>query len=983
VIDPRRRILQGAPAPADAERRLDRIVEVLEPTGVGLDALSDVQIQTLADACARAPYLATLLARDPGRLARVTEDPYRDREKNREQMAEELAEITGPVAADEPEELAAALRRYRGDEIVRLGIRELRTGVRREVGRELAALADVAFDAAIAFHDRALRQRYGPPRFTDEAGVERDAGLAVIGMGKLGGEELNFSSDVDVIYVYSSDNGAAGDATLHKYFSELSRRVSAAIGEQTDDDFVFRVDLRLRPEGTKGAIANSLPSTERYYETWGRPWERQAWLKARPCAGDAALGDEVMRTLEPFIHRRSVSPSVIDEVTELNRKIKAELDSSGVDAGFDVKNGIGGIREVEFFVQALQLVHAGRRPALRVRTTLAALDQLVFAGIITSAEQEILARAYRFLRHVEHMLQLESGRQTQRLPASSDAVDVLARRMGYDSGPAFLLELGEHTDAVAELFSTLGEPDDPLPPAVRTLLSRHATTERLEAAFSQLGFHDPARAVSLLGYAREKPASPFGPAATGAAARVAPELLREIAESPDPDQALGFVVDLVSKRGSWSGIWRLCNENPAVLRLVASLFGTSAYLSRTFVNRPEVIDELVGAGRAHSRWTGEEVRRNIERRFAAIDPDDEELHWTQLAELKQNHTLRIGLADIAGALAPEDVTAELSCLADEVLRAAFDLVHQSMVRRSGRPIDRDTGEAARLAVFGLGKLGGRELGYASDLDIVFVFSGAGHTDGRRQLDNGVFMTRLAQRLVSSLHALHPGGRLYETDTRLRPEGSKGLLVSSVEGWRRYHERSARLWERQALVKLRAVAGDRELGERIERMVGEHLYGDRPGVGGRPSKEELRRHVRDMRDRIEREVAGRELDVKAGRGGINDIEFAAQYLRLLHGWQHPGVRATGTCAALEYARDHELAAPDLCERLLEGYRFLRKLELRIRIVHDRSERRLPQRADEREHLARRMNFANAHELLDYFERTRATVRAAYDAVVPDG
>jgi [glutamine synthetase] adenylyltransferase / [glutamine synthetase]-adenylyl-L-tyrosine phosphorylase len=403
-------ITRGSPDPADALR----LAEQVGAAGVPLGDLSADALAILVLACQRGPYLARLLGRDPARLSRVAADPYLRREKPRAILAADLA---GRIpAGDDEVALQAALRRFRADEMVRLGAREFGLGDPREVGRELAGLAEVCLDSALAFHDRRLRARYGPPRWRDDAGRERDCALSVIGMGKLGGHELNFASDIDLIFVYSSDAGAAGPLSLNEYYARLCERITAALSDVTDEDLVFRVDLRLRPEGSRGTIANSLPSAERYYETWGRPWERQAWLKARPCAGDPALGAEVMATMAPFIHPRSTSPRVIAEVAELNRRIKAELDSAGVESGFDLKNGIGGIREVEFFVQALQLIHAGHRQSLRARSTLVALDQLLFAGLITETEHRALAAAYVWLRGAEHLLQLESGLQTQRLP---------------------------------------------------------------------------------------------------------------------------------------------------------------------------------------------------------------------------------------------------------------------------------------------------------------------------------------------------------------------------------------------------------------------------------------------------------------------------------------------------------------------------------------------------------------------------------------
>src|SRR6185503_2962649 len=310
---------------------------------------------------------------------------------------------------------------------------------------------------------------------------------------------------------------------------------TASLSEVTEEDLVFRVDLRLRPEGSRGAIANSLPSIERYYETWGRPWERQAWLKARASAGSRALGAEVLATLEPFVHPRATSVAVVADVRDLNRRIKAELVRGGVDSGFDVKNGTGGIREIEFFAQALQLIHAGHSPALRTRSTVGALDQLLFAGIISDAERTTLAAAYRFLRRIEHLLQLETGRQTQRMPRDRDAIDPLARRLDLRGADELVVTLAAHTAAVSRLFATLGEEEEGPPPEVVALLGAESTADEERAILARLGLRDPDQAQRQLERARKRVTSPFGRAAEGARARVAPLLLSDVLESPDPD----------------------------------------------------------------------------------------------------------------------------------------------------------------------------------------------------------------------------------------------------------------------------------------------------------------------------------------------------------------------------------------------------------------------------------------------------------------
>jgi [glutamine synthetase] adenylyltransferase / [glutamine synthetase]-adenylyl-L-tyrosine phosphorylase len=966
----RAQVLAGAPDPEDAARRFERIAEAAEEAGVHL-VLDDPDAgELLRISCQKAPYLATLLARDPARLGRVASDPYLRRQKPAWVMARELAaRIAGG------EELSPALRRYRADEMVRLGARELGLGSPIEVGAELAHLADICLDSAIAHHTAELAAQHGPPLVRGDDGSERAAELAVIGMGKLGGEELNFASDIDVIYVYSSDQGAAGELSLHEFMSKLCERVTAAMSEMTGEDLVFRVDLRLRPEGSRGAIANSLPSLERYYETWGRPWERQAWLKARAAAGSRALGAEVLALLEPFVHPRTTSVSVVADVHDLNRRIKAELVRGGVDSGFDVKNGAGGIREIEFFAQALQLIHAGHRPALRTRSTLGALDQLLFAGIIPDSERTALAEAYRFLRHIEHLLQLETGRQTQRMPNQRDALELFARRLGHEGADDLLAVLAAHTGAVARLFATLGEEEEGPPAGVVALLRAEQGAGEERELLAQLGLRDPEQAQRHLERARRRVTSPFGRAAEGARARVAPLILADALESPDPDQALAWLAELAHRRGAWTTLWRMMDENPPLRRLIASLFGSSAYLSKQFIDHPEMGDALLAAGRARARRTIDELDEMAAARLAEVPPDDDEGRWNGLAEVKNAQILRIGLADIAGELGPEEVCAQLSAVAEVCLARGFELVRAALAERHGVARGED-GAPVGLAVLALGKLGGRELGYASDLDVLFVYRGEGESDGERPLPNVEYMTRLAQRLMGGLHTMHPAGRLYEVDTRLRPSGSKGLLVSSLAGWTRYHQESARLWERQALTRLRPVAGDPEVGARAAEVASAFAYRGEIDPG------ELAGEMTAMRDKIERETAGGagQVDLKAGRGGLIDIEFASQYIQLVLGPAEPALRTPSTLEALRAAVRLVPELSGACALLADAYLYLRRIEHRIRIVHDASAQRLPHDAVERDKLARRLGLADGSALDASYRRWTGDVRRAYDAVL---
>jgi glutamate-ammonia-ligase adenylyltransferase len=860
----------------------------------------------------QSPYLMELLIGEPALLASAVGDPFLRREKPLLALRAEIA-----AELDRGRPLPEALRRVRNREYVRLGARELGgLGRFEEVGRELAHLADACFEAAL-----------GQPA----------APFVVFAMGKHGGEELNFSSDVDVIYVYGADEGdsGVGGVTPHEYFARLADRLTRTIAERTEHGACFRVDLRLRPEGQRGPLVNSLAALERYYETWGRPWERQAWIKARPAAGDPELAAETLAMIAPFCWPRTVGPGVLDEV----RLILARAQAERRDAG-DVKLGPGGIREVEFFVQALQLLHGGKNPQLRERGTLRALDRLLFAGLVSAREQRALSEAYVFLRRVENRLQLEQGAQTHEVPPAAAGRERLARGMGFAHVAAFDEALEAQRREVRALWSTLGVEDAP----------------KLVVDFGAVPFRDPEAAGEEIALLAGKPDSPLAAGAAGPAAEVARRLVEELGECPDPDQALRHLVDFVGRRPAHAAEWRLLFDHRPLAKLLASLFGTSEFLARRFVEHPDLLDTLVEAGRAPPRRTGPELAAALAERVAAQAGDYED-ELRVLRRVKQEEELRIGLADISGALEIDEVTDQLSMLAEALVRAALALV----VPQPRTP----------LSVVAMGTLGGGEIDFGSDLDLVFVHGGAELEDHER-------CGRLAQRLIRALGAYMENGRLYEIDTRLRPSGRHGLLVTTLPALRAYHEGEAALWERQALLKARAVAGDAQLGAAFDRLRDELLFGPELPVNARVEMARLRA-------RMENELAGEKpglYNPKLGRGGLVDIEFVVQFQQLMYGKAHPEVRSHRTREALAALAAAGLVDGAQAAALDAAHLFLRRLENRLRIVHDRPGQLRTDPPAELDKLARRMGYrgpdgdVGRRLLADYLTTTRA-VRELYD------
>ncbi|HET9552460.1 MAG TPA: bifunctional [glutamate--ammonia ligase]-adenylyl-L-tyrosine phosphorylase/[glutamate--ammonia-ligase] adenylyltransferase, partial [Anaeromyxobacteraceae bacterium] len=934
--------------------------------------------------CGASSMQAHLLGREPWLLRRAARSPWLQRPRGEAELRRLLARASRRL---DPEDVAGfhrLLRRVRAREVVRISLRDLRRARVKEVTAELSSLACACIDAAIRFHDRRLRARHGAP-----AGLEArepGAGFCALAMGKLGARELNFSSDVDLIYVYGVDGQTAGEKPLthFAYYARLAELVTEAIARPTEDGFVFRVDLNLRPDGRSGPIVNSLRAAELYYQTFGRSWERNALVKARPGAGDLAVGEELLRQLEPFVWRRSLDLEVVSEIQAMKARIDARAGAEGRD---DLKLGKGGIREAEFFVSALQLLHGGRPEAraLRERAVLPALDRLLFAGIVPSRDRDELADGYLFLRRAEHRVQMVAGAQTHRLPPAEERL-ALARAMGYATLEAFEAALSQHRDKIARLFAGLlgvsGEAA-PLDPELALLADAQVEKERRLEIAARRGLQDGERAVAAVD-AMARRRTPFSPLGDPAAAVA---LLGDALGTPDPDQALSHLADFAAALRNPQPWFELLAGQRRAARLLLSLFGTSDFLSKRFIRHPELIDALLRSDSLALEKPAEDFGRELDERLAQAGGEglDDRLE-RQLGELrryKNEEVLRIAVHDIAGTIDLPQVAAQLSDLAEASLVRCLALAEEEAAAKGQLP-------AGRLCVVGMGKLGGRELGYHSDLDLVFLYPG-GATAGHERY------ARLAQRLMAFLQMPLREGRLYQIDTRLRPSGNQGALVIGADGFTRYHMGEAlpgsdgrdaaagpvrsQLWERQALLRARFVAGDAALFRDVaERVIVPVVYGRREDRGA------LAAEILRMRGRMESELgkeATRGKNPKTGHGGLVDVEFAAQFLQLLHGHDHPGVRTGSTPLALRRLREAGLLREGDFEPLARGYDFLRRVELRLRIVHDYGVDHLPEGGPGLAQLARRLGYFGEDPGARFqaeYARVTATVREAFGRVV---
>jgi Glutamine synthetase adenylyltransferase len=908
------RLLAAGPDPEGARPRLERLIEA----GASLPE-HEVGLGLLATLLSSGSFLTDLLLADVDRWTGLLADPFLDRPKPRERtMAEVKAAMAG---CSDLADVQRRLRRYRQVEMLRLGARELKPGNTLEVARDLSALADACLQAAVAFCESQLQSGYGTPVCGDDS-----PGFVVLAMGKLGGEELNFSSDIDLIYVYSSDEGHAGSLTLHEYYCRLSQMVTRAVAEITGDGFVFRVDLRLRPEGGSGAICNSLAAAESYYETFGRTWERQALLRARPAAGDLFLGARFLKTVEPFVFPRSSGPRTLDEV----RSLRQQFVDSTRHPGWNVKLGQGGIRDVELVAQALQLLYAGKRPDLRERTTLPALHKLGLAGLLTAQEVRTLTVAYHLWRAVEHRIQLEQGAQTHELPVEPSGRERLARRLGLASHVALDVLVAEQRQAVSAVAETLGEPEQGPSAIVLRLLDPALPEPQLLADLQACGFSHAEAAAENLELVR---------------GRLAPIWLEEAIASPNPDRALDRFRDL-SVRAS-SGLETMLREDRQLLTILAALFGTSERLSRHLLTHPATWPNLL-SGPGDPRPDPVEWQNRLPARLAGCDYEEA---LREMRRFQAEEILRIGFHDVAGNLPHEEVSAQLGRLAEACLAQAVTRVAAELEGRLGKP-------DAELTILVLGSCGAREMRYGSDLELVFLYQHEGVTASG--IDYQDWFGRLAKRLISALGALLEEGRLYNVDTRLRPSGSQGLLVTSYQAFEDYHHESAAPWERMALLRARPVfvlpgaGAPSDFGNRLESIAYQTP----------PNEDALRADLLHLRQRIESERAGdpaESLHLRFAPGGLTDLEFLAAWGQLRQGERDPALRTTHPPTALQRMAERGEVAADV----LDDYRFLQRAGLRLRLIRDQHDDRL--QAEDRSPLARSLDLSEAQLSEELSER----------------
>jgi glutamate-ammonia-ligase adenylyltransferase len=843
---------------------------------------------------------------------------------------------------DDETGLACAMRRLRKQVMVKLILRDLNGFADlNEVMQSMTALAEECVQRAQACLMRVMQAQFGSP--SDQAGTATQE-LLVIAMGKLGGGELNVSSDIDLIFVYPEDGETDGPHQLSndEFFTRLGRRLIGMISEFTADGYVFRVDMRLRPYGESGPLVMSFAALEEYLITQGREWERYAWIKARvitPAENPQQPSPqaELARLVRPFVYRKYLDFGAIDSMRKLHAQIRQEVQRRN--RLNNIKLGPGGIREIEFIAQVFQLIRGGSDARLRIRPTRSVLQQLGENAHMSSQEVAALDAAYVFMRNLEHRLQYLDDRQTQELPENSEDREIIADAMVHADYAALLKTLNFHRALVSRQFEQIfgsrqaeqAEGDLIEPPAIRPgeqtaraespvmaalakdmqLWSEGITAEELNAALKKLGYLDIQNSTQRLLQLRHSNRYQHLPELSRQRLdRLIPQFITLSARHTDPDATLSRLLAFLEGVSGRAAYLAFLAEYPQALQRLARLIAASSWASDYLTMHPALLDELLDAREIYQPPQWQQIDHDLQTRLEDC-VDDAERQLDVLRHTQQEQTFHLLAMDLQGLLPLETLSDHLSDLADLMLRHVLKLSWATLRKRH-----RDEPE---FAIIAYGKLGGRELGYASDLDLIFLYDDD-HPDAHENY------ARLAQRINTMLSSYTSSGRLYETDLRLRPNGASGLLVSSVAAFAGYQKNEAWVWEHQALTRARFSAGDAKIGAAFEHIRRQVLCQKR-------ELSSLRQEILTMRQKMHDGHPNDSglFDIKHDSGGMVDIEFMVQYLVLAYAHEHPQLSANvGNLALLKLAGELGLIPGEIAERVRLLYRNLRQMQHRMRL-----------------------------------------------------
>ncbi len=960
--------IAASPLPYDAARGadvLDTLSQADVPELAGLIAGNPDVKELLLGTFSCSPYLAALSLRDPRALAGcLTRDPEAH-------LAEAEAALAAKVAeAPSSKEAMAHLRQYKRRMALLVALADLgQVWTCKSCIEAMSRAADATLHAATDFLFRKAREG---GQIVAGKGASEPRGYFLIAMGKLGAMELNYSSDIDFMVFYDADEAGLGaDVEPSTFFVKLTRELVRLLQEQTADGYVFRTDLRLRPDPGATQIALSTDAGLTYYESFGQNWERAALIKARIAAGDQQAGDEFLRQLSPFIWRKYLDFAAVADIHAMKRRVHAHKGHGAIAVeGHDIKLGRGGIRDIEFFAQTQQLIMGGRHPELRTRGTIETLDRLSEGGFITRADADVLTEAYYFLRRIENRLQMVGDQQTHIIPADRAELDRIARFAGYDDTDAFAGALRDTFKQVeahyGALFEKLPEPPASAPNLVITDEADPAALASLE----RIGFHNPQAALAAIrAWQSGRYAATRSAASRERLTAFLPSLLDAFGRTAEPDLALATFDKVISEMPAGLQLFSLLAANPSLLRLLADIMGTAPRLARIIARRPRLLDAVLDPGFFGAVPTPE--KRNELVAGAIAEARDQQDALDRARSVGREQGFLIGVRVISGTLSARQAGAAYAGLAETLIAALAARVEAELERQHGRM------PGGQAAIIAMGKLGGREMTAGSDLDLIVVYDYEGtdaQSDGARPLPGPQYYSRFTQRLIAALSAETAEGSLYQVDMRLRPSGSQGPVATRLSSFIDYQKASAWTWEHLALTRARIVAGPASLRETIDATI--------EAVLSRPrDRASVAEDVRTMRAKIEEEKGTTDIwDLKQVRGGLIDLEFISQFLQLVSAAAHPQVLDQNTEAALAKLAEAGALPPGDAEVLVPAARLYHNLTQVLRLCLDK-----PFVAEEapralKDLLARSADMPDFATLEASLRETLAAVHAAYERIV---
>jgi [glutamine synthetase] adenylyltransferase / [glutamine synthetase]-adenylyl-L-tyrosine phosphorylase len=879
-------------ASTQAEQRLTDWLAALEPAqSAALDRLLDYPFaRTILLGIAEfSPFLFDLVRADPARLIRLLScDPEPHLASLIEKTSREVFAAPGET------EVMHLLRRMKAEAALLIALCDI--GGVWPVMQVTAALTDLAVTAVQSALRFLLRQEVARGRIhpTDPDHPEQGSGLIVLAMGKMGAGELNYSSDIDLIVFYDpAATSLAEDIEPQPFFVRITQGLARLLQQRSGEGYVFRVDLRLRPDPASTQVAMSITSALHYYEREGRTWERAAMIKARPCAGDARVGEALLSELAPFVWRKHLDFAALADVHDMKRQMQTYRGQSEIAVeGHNVKVGRGGIREIEFFAQTQQLIAGGRHPELRVRPTLEALNVLAANNWITFEARDELAAAYQFLRRVEHRLQMIADEQTHALPEDAEAVERFAHFFGYESRSAFAKDLLAHLDTVQGHYAKLFEGDDPTGSAKLPKVNYGAgpDDQRLLEHLATLGFKKPVAVATIVRQWLEGDYRALRVEATRSAfVEFIPGLIDGLAHAEEPDAAVVAFDRFLAALQRGGRLISLLSQNRDLVALVALILGAAPRLGDMLARQPQIMDGLIDP-----RFFGAMPdQRELSERLATTlqDADSYEDFLDRLRLFGQESLFLIGTRILSGTVSAQQASVAFADVAEGIVDTVHGLVRDQFAAQYGRINDQET------AILAMGRLGSREMTASSDLDLILLYDydhAHPDSDGERALHGAQYFARFTQRLISAFTTRTNYGVLYAVDMRLRPSGRAGPLASRIDSFADYQEREAWTWEHMALTRARVISSSPEFRERIEAIIRSVLTRPRNAVATAKDVVEMRRAI--ALEKGENDV----WDLKLAAGGLVDIDFIAQYLQLVHAAQKPEILSVSTLQVLDNA-----------------------------------------------------------------------------------